>query len=172
MTVVLTKGYSNKQYADIAVQANATRKVLTILENGDVDMALPVVSLEVAKSVKLSEVNAWTKAKITGGFVSLASGAEVTYDSDEETQSTMQTMYAATKSPDFANHPEYQGVIPVRGVARGKAIKDVFYLNATQVQKFVDDLALHIGRCKQEGWAKQALVASAGTVEDLAEIVL
>lgn len=172
MTVVLNKGYTSKQYAAVAVRANAAGEILTILENGDVDMSPKVITLEEAKARKLVAVNAWTKAKIVGGFTSTASGASVTYDSDEATQSTMQTMYAATKSPDFANHPDYQGVIPVRGFAEGSTVKSVFYLTATQVQKFMDDLALHIGKCKQEGWDKQALVEAASTVEDLAEIVL
>lgn len=172
MTVVLQKGYTNKQYADLAVQANAEGKILTITSEGDVEMSVPVISLEEAKARKLAEINAWTKAKIVGGFVSNASGANVTYDSDEETQSTMQTMYVATKSPDFANHPDYQGVIPVRGFAEGSEVKAVFYLSAIQVQKFMDDLALHIGKCKQEGWPKQSLVEAATIIENIDAIIL
>lgn len=160
---------TKEQYTD-CVNHPGERKVdlatLTIIQK-------PItINLEDRKLLKLTEINSWTKAKIIGGFVSTASGASVTYDSDEDTQSTMQTMYVATKSPDFANHPDYQGVIPVRGFADGSTVKTVFYLTATQVQKFMDDLALHIGKCKQAGWAKQALVEKASTVEDLNNIIL
>lgn len=129
-------------------------------------------SLEEVKQIKLSLILAATKEKIVGGFTSNASGSIMTYDSDEETQSTMQTMYAATKSPNFANHPDYQGVIPVRGYAVDSTLKTVVYLTADQVQTFMDDLALHIGKCKQEGWAKQNLVNNATTVTAVAEIVI
>lgn len=172
MTVVLTKGYTSKQYADKAVQANASGQILTILKNGDVDMSLIVVTFEEVKAKKLKEISNWTKRKITGGFVSTATGDSVTFDSDEETQSTMQTMHTATLSPDFATHPAYQGHVPVRGYVEGSTVKTVFHLNAEQVQKFMTDLALHIGTCKQQGWEKQALVASAETVAQVNAIIL
>ncbi|MDD3039751.1 hypothetical protein [Bacteroides sp.] len=172
MSIGLVKGYTAKQYADLAAQANAEGKLLKITETGDVEIVYPTYTLAEKKVFKLKQISQKTKEQIVGGFISTATGGEVTFDSDEATQSTMQTMYAATQSPDFANHPVYQGVIPVRGFAEGSTIKTVFYLNATQVQKFMDDLALHIGKCKQEGWAKQALVEVASTVEELEQIVL
>lgn len=129
-------------------------------------------TFEELKAQKLELVGARTADKITGGFISSCSGEPVQYDSDEATQSTMQTMYAATKSLDFTTHPDYQGVIPVRGYAEGSTIKTVFYLTAPQVQKFMDDLALHIGKCKQAGWEKQALVEAALSKEDLDAIIL
>lgn len=172
MAIVLQKGYTNKQYADMAVLANASGKILTILESGDVDMAARTISLVEAKSAKMADVNSWTKSKIIGGFVSSATGSSVTFDSDEETQSTMQTMYAASKSPNFEAHPVYQGLIPVRGFAEGATEKTIYSLTAAQIQTFMDDLALHIGSCKQAGWEKQALVGQASTIEELNSIEL
>ena len=124
-----------------------------------------------AKSSKLSQIDTWTKTAITGGFTSDATGSSVKFDSDEATQLTMQTMYAASQSLDFATNPTYQGHIPVRGYPEGSTEKTVFNLDATQVQKFMDDLALHIGTCKQHGWELQNATNVATTVDEVTAIV-
>lgn len=135
-------------------------------------IATNINTLNELKAFKLAEVNAWTKNKIIGGFFSNASGEIVKYDSDEDTQTTMNTMYNASKSPDFETNPIYQGLIPVRGFAEGSNVKEKFYLNAAQIQKFMDDLAMHIGTSKQEGWDKQKLLEDATTPEMVENIIL
>ena len=49
-----------------------------------------VPTLAELKEEKIAEVDAWTADKITGGFISECTGEIVRYDSDKDTQLTMQ----------------------------------------------------------------------------------
>lgn len=119
---------------------------------------------------KLREVDAWTANKITGGFVSSASGEPVTYDSDKDTQLTMQGIALNVNTELFAE--KYPTGCPVRGYAQGAEEKTIYMLSAEQVMNWCADLSMHIGTCKQAGWAKQAEVQAATTKEELDTIVL
>nr|DAH52993.1 MAG TPA: protein of unknown function (DUF4376) [Caudoviricetes sp.] len=130
----------------------------------------PEPPLAELKAAKLAEVNAWTAAKITGGFVSNASGAPVTYDSDKDTQLTMQGIALNVNSELFAE--KYPTGCPVRGYPEGSETKQIFMLTPEQVMRWQADLSMHIGTCKQQGWEKQAEVAAAETKEDLDAIAL
>lgn len=110
------------------------------------------------KSELLAAINAQTAAAITGGFVSSASGAPYRYDSDENDQKNITLMQTVSHSPRFADHPVYQGAIPIRAIPEGGAEKETLYLTADQMDLLVEDLALHIGQCKMAGWAAQAEV--------------
>lgn len=127
-----------------------------------------VEPLEYAKQRKLSEVSRWTASNITGGFVSSASGESVRYDSDKETQLTMQGIALNVETPLFAK--KYPNGCPVRGIAEGKNSKEVFWLEPSQVMQWMADLSMHIGRCKQAGWAKQEEVEACKTTEELEAI--
>ena len=129
-----------------------------------------VPSIEEVKESKLQEIDAWTAGKITGGFTSSASGEAVRYDSDVDTQITMQGIALNVNTEQFAE--KYPAGCPVRGVKQGDTEKTVQYLSAEQVLAWCADLSLHIGTCKQEGWAKQAAVAAAQTVVEVQNIVL
>ena len=48
-----------------------------------------VPTIDELKAIKLSEVDAWTERKITGGFISECTGEIVRYDSDKDTQLTV-----------------------------------------------------------------------------------
>lgn len=126
--------------------------------------------LPAAKQQKLAEVSQWTAANITGGFISSASGEPVRYDSDLETQITMQGIALNVNTEQFAE--KYPTGCPVRGVADGQNSKSVFWLNPSQVMKWMADLSIHIGTCKQEGWAKQAEVNACKTIFELNNIEL
>ena len=126
--------------------------------------------LPAAKQAKLAEVNQWTAANITGGFVSSASGEPVRYDSDVDTQLTMQGIALNVGTPLFAG--KYPDGCPVRGVAEGKDSKAVYLLNPQQVMQWMADLSIHIGDCKQAGWKKQAEVEACKTVFELNNIEL
>lgn len=119
---------------------------------------------------KLREVDAWTASKITGGFVSSASGEPVTYDSDKDTQLTMQGIALNVNTELFAE--KYPTGCPVRGYAQGAEEKTIYMLSAEQVMNWCADLSMHIGTCKQAGWAKQAEVQAATTKEELDAISL
>lgn len=128
------------------------------------------VVLAFQKKLKLKEIDKWTASKITGGFVSEASGEKVTYDSDLETQITMQGIALNVNTEQFAE--KYPTGCPVRGVADGQNSKSVFWLNPSQVMKWMADLSMHIGTCKQKGWAKQAEVDACKTIFELDNIEL
>ena len=119
---------------------------------------------------KLREVDAWTANKITGGFVSSVTGEPVTYDSDKDTQLTMQGIALNVNTELFAE--KYPTGCPVRGYAQGSETKSIYMLNPQQVMNRCADLSMHIGTCKQAGWAKQAEVQAATTKEELDAIVL
>ena len=129
-----------------------------------------VPTLEELKIAKLAEIDAWTAAQIIGGFTSSCSGEPVRYDSDKDTQLTMQGIALNVGSEQFAQ--KYPAGCPVRGYAVGQDEKSVFMLTPEQVMLWQADLSAHIGSCKQLGWDKQALVAAAVTKEDLEAIVL
>ena len=129
-----------------------------------------VEPLEYAKQRKLSEVSRWTASNITGGFVSSASGEPVRYDSDKETQLTMQGIALNVETPLFAK--KYPNGCPVRGIAESKNSKEVFWLKPSQVMQWMADLSMHIGNCKQAGWAKQEEVEACKTAAELEKIDL
>lgn len=130
----------------------------------------PEPTFEELQQQKLREVDAWTASKITGGFVSSASGEPVTYDSDKDTQLTMQGIALNVNTELFAE--KYPTGCPVRGYAQGAEEKTIYMLSAEQVMNWCADLSMHIGTCKQAGWAKQAEVQAATTKEKLDAIVL
>lgn len=122
------------------------------------------------KAIKLSEVDAWTERKITGGFISECTGEIVRYDSDKDTQLTMQGIALNVSTERFKN--EYPDGCPVRGYKEGETVKTIQYLNASQVYTWCADLSSHVGACKQQGWSKQAEVAAALSKEELDAITL
>lgn len=130
----------------------------------------PEPTLEELKAIKLSEVDVWTESKITGGFISECTGEIVRYDSDKDTQLTMQGIALNVSTERFAN--EYPLGCPVRGYKEGETEKTIQYLNAAQVYTWCADLSSHIGACKQQGWIKQAQVEAALSKEDLDAIIL
>lgn len=124
--------------------------------------------LEYARRRKLSEVDQWTANKIVGGFISSASGQAVHYDSDKDTQLTMQGIALNVNTPLFEQ--EYPKGCPVRGYLAKDTDKTIFWLTAEQVMQWMADLSMHIGTCKQAGWAKQEEVEACKTTEELEAI--
>lgn len=131
---------------------------------------LPSPSIEFLKNQKLKAVNEWTAKKITGGFTSSASGVPVTYDSDKDTQLTMQGIALNVNTVLFAE--KYPNGCPVRGYAEGATEKSIFMLSSEQILQWCADLSLHIGVCKQAGWQKQSEVNACTTKEELEAIAL
>lgn len=127
-------------------------------------------TLDELKTAKLADIDRWTAEKITGGFTSSCSGEPVQYDSDKDTQLTMQGIALNVGSEQFAQ--KYPTGCPVRGYAAGQDVKSVFMLTPEQVMLWQADLSTHIGDSKQAGWEKQALVAAAVTKGELDAILL
>lgn len=160
------------EYVIKNISSSATPTDLSLNENGDVVFQKDDEELILAfqKKLKLKEIDEWTASKIIGGFVSEASGEKVTYDSDVDTQLTMQGIALNVGTPLFAE--KYPDGCPVRGVAEGKDSKAVYLLNPQQVMQWMADLSMHIGNCKQAGWKKQAEVEACKTVFELNNIEL
>lgn len=159
-----------KQYADVANACNTNQWL--IVDKGECYevVAIPEPTLDELKADKLAKIDNWTAAKITGGFVSNASGEAVTYDSDKDTQLTMQGIALNVNTELFVE--KYPTGCPVRGYAQGAEEKTIYMLSAEQVMNWCADLSMHIGTCKQNGWAKQAEVQAATTKEELNAISL
>lgn len=129
-----------------------------------------VPTIDELKAIKLSEIDAWTESKITGGFISECTGEIVRYDSDKDTQLTIQGIALNVSTERFKN--EYPDGCPVRGYKDGETVKTIQYLNAAQVYRWCADLSSYVGACNQRGWSKQAEVAAALSKEDLDAIIL
>lgn len=132
----------------------------------------PEPTFEELKQQKLMQISAWTKQAITSGFESNVKNEVRVYDSTDEDQATLNAMYNASRSPDFASHPVYNGQIPIRSYLKDKTSADkiIAGYNAVEMQKLVDDQALHIGACKQKGWTLQELVKNTNNKEELEKI--
>lgn len=130
----------------------------------------PEYTFEELKVQKLELVDAWTAQKITSGFVSECSGEPVRYDSDKDTQLTMQGIALNVNTELFAE--KYPNGCPVRGYAAGASEKSVYMLTAEQVMRWQADLSIHIGDCKVAGWQKQAEVNACTTKEELDAVIL
>ena len=158
------------RYTETAIWCNENNA--TIEDEGEYYqvVAIPKPTLDELKADKLVEIDAWTAAKITGGFVSNASGEVVTYDSDKDTQLTMQGIALNVNTELFAE--KYPDGCPVRGYPAGSETKQIYMLTPAQVMQWQADLSIHIGACKQAGWAKQAEVQAATTKEELDAISL
>lgn len=131
-----------------------------------------VPTIDELKAIKLSEVDAWTADKITGGFISQCTGKLVRYDSDKDTQNTvssdLNTIYL---SPEKFNE-NFPNGYPMRGYPENANIKQVYFLTKEQLLQWNVDLGLHRGTCKQNGWIKQAEVNAAQSKEELDAIIL
>lgn len=160
------------EYVIKNISSSATPTDFLLDKNGNVIFPKndEVLVLAFQKKLKLKEIDEWTANRITGGFVSEASGEKVTYDSDLETQITMQGIALNVSTPLFAE--KYPNGCPVRGVAEGAEGKSVYWLTPEQVMQWLADLSLHIGTCKQAGWAKQAEVEACKTVFEVDSVTL
>lgn len=160
------------EYVIKNINSSATPTDFSLDENGNVVFPKDdeAVVLAFQKKLKLKEINDWTASKITGGFTSEASGEKVTYNSDLETQITMQGIALNVNTEQF--NEKYPIGCPVRGYREGEKEKTIQYLSASQVLQWMADLSIHIGTCKQEGWKKQSEVNSATSLFDLNNVIL
>lgn len=157
-------GYDEDLYTEAASWANENNAV--IIDAGDYYEVVPVEepSFQQLKDRKLQAISDWTEKRITGGF----KYNDVTYDSDLDTQITMQGIALNVHTPTFTE--KYPEGCPVRGYDAGSSIKTVHYLSADEVLGFCAALSMHIGQCKQDGWLLQNRVLNAKNKEELAAI--
>lgn len=122
-------------------------------------------SLTELKETKLKAISAWTEKLITSGFIYNG----VKYDSDIDTQITMQGIALNVHTAQFAE--KYPDGCPVRGYDEGSSIKTIHMLSADDVLGFCAALSIHIGESKKLGWTLQQRVAQAKTKDELDAIV-
>ena len=137
-----------------------------ILNWREVEPILP--TLDELKINKRIELDALTGQKITGGFYMQVNDINTKFDSDIETQITMQGIAINANTDDFKI--KYPDGAPVRGIPEGKTKKEVLMLDGPAIIKFCANLSEHIGQCKQRGWELQQAVDIAETAEDLDKI--
>lgn len=164
-TIVEVDNYTPQQN-EILMQSE--RPTIEHIAQADGTWSLPIPDLSDLKQQKLAQIAAWTASAITGGFVSSCSGQSVRYDSDKDTQLTMQGIALNVDSPLFASN--YPNGCPVRGYVGDGTEKTIQMLTAAQVMQWQADLSLHIGAQKQRGWTLQTAVAVATTAEELEQI--
>ena len=125
-------------------------------------------TLDELKIKKRIEVDALTGQKITGGFYMLVNDVNTKFDSDIETQITMQGIAISANTDDFKI--KYPDGAPVRGIPEGKTKKEILMLDGPAIIKFCANLSEHIGQCKQHGWELQQAVDIAENEEMLNNI--
>lgn len=173
MQVWLDKGYQKitVEEQNALVNGGVRRKSDGMI----VDRPSVIIPLQNRINSLLGQIDNYTAGRITGGFIFEVTSTPVTgkamFDSSKEDQMTFSTMFAASQSPDFPNHPVYHGRIPMRGRAVSEMglidnEKTVYYLDAENMLAFESALAEHIGSCKTEGWQLQA-TAKAATAETI-----
>ena len=153
------------EYAAIAIWCNENNATIVDYGTYCVVEALPELALEQLKEHKLQDIASWTEEHITGGF----KYNNVTYDSDIDTQITMQGIALNVHTNEFAE--KYPTGCPVRGYDQNSSEKTIHMLSADEVLEFCAALSIHIGNCKQTGWILQNRVAEATTKEELDQIV-
>ena len=143
-----------------------------------VDRPVKELTLAQKKSSLLSKIDAYSQKQYVSGFAfEVEKDNEETkawFDTTDEDQSNFQTMYAASKSPDFETDPTYQGKIPMRGIPAEtwetikdkstqvqNAVKETYLFDSATMQRFMDDLARNIGTIKVTGWTLQNQVNTA-----------
>lgn len=168
----------NKGYEPITVEEQNALVDGGVRRKSDgkiVDRPPVIVPLSSRIERLLSQIDSYTAEQITGGFIFTVTSTPVTgkamFDSSKEDQMTFSTMFAASQSPDFPDHPIYHGRIPMRGrtVSESGLIDDektVYYLDAENMLAFESALAEHLGACKTKGWELQSK-AKAATEETI-----
>ena len=143
-----------------------------------VDRPVKELTLEQKKSSLLSKIDAYSQKQYVSGFMfNVTEGDEASkahFDSTKEDQQTFSIMYDASKSPDFATDPTYQGKIPMRGIPaetwetvkdkstqEQNAVKETYLFDSATMQRFMDDLARNFGTIKVTGWTLQNQVEKA-----------
>lgn len=172
--VYLAQGYHEISEEDLELYE--TLRYVYDFETGK-PKELPVYepALDELKKAKLIKVDAWTANKITGGLVSDCVGYTVLYDSDRDTQYKLDL--ALSLAAVGVLQEKYPQGFPCRGYKQLEdgsfdTVKTIHLMPAAAVIQWNTEFGEHLKKCTQEGWAKQAEVEAATSVEELESIVL
>lgn len=178
--------YANKDGKTI-IGATSKELLIKLCSNMNItnytisEKPLVPISFEEEKAKLLLKVKRWTRNKITGGFVSTCyNGESILYDTDTDTQITMQFAKNCCDSDRFAE--ELPDGLEVRGYEQVDVDEDgtlvfskdktIYYFSPEQIKTWNEDFALFLRECKKEGWMKQAEVNACTTKEELAKVDL
>ena len=161
----LYKPVQIKDYAEASMWCTENNATIEEKDTYFEIVAIPGPTLQELKEEKLKEISVWTEKLITNGFTYNG----VKYDSDLDTQITMQGIALNVHTAQFAE--KYPDGCPVRGYDEGSSIKTIHMLSADDVLGFCAALSIHIGESKKLGWTLQQRVAQAKTKDELDAIV-
>ncbi len=135
--------------------------------DGTLTITRPVYpdTLDGWKNRRLDELNIYIGNLIVSGFTSSCTGTAVKYDSDKETQLTMQGIALNAQTTEF--NTKYPQGCPVRSYVGDATEKTVQYLTGAQVLAWCADLSIFIGNCKLLGWQKQAEINACTTIDSV-----
>ncbi len=165
--IFIKYSYDSKEYSEVAVWCNENNA--TIEDMGEYYKVVRK-TIDKIKENKLNEIDSWTEKKIIGGFTSTCTGEKILYDSDKETQLTMQGIALAMNNGAFMKN--FPTGCQVRGYPEGGNAKQIYLLTPEQIILWLADLYIHIQTCKELGWEKQIAVNNAKTIDDINNIVL
>jgi hypothetical protein len=139
--------------------------------NGTNFTAPPVPTLSQAQATQLALLQADEAAAEIGGFLSSASGTDMWYDSDSNTQAKFSNLYIDAVGGVMATKVYATGVpvgqVPVRCKplqTSPDSAKTVLYLTSVQVIQLITDLRTMIATAEAHLWTQEAAVYAATTV--------
>ena len=127
-------------------------------------------SLEVLKADKLLFISNTARDAYTNGFTSSATGSALIYDSQEDDQNNIKTLFLISLSSNFATDPLYMGYVTLRAREEAGGEKLKYLHSKEQMEVLVGDLAKHISTIKENVWNLQDKVKAANTKEDLDKV--
>lgn len=158
---VLPDGVIDISEADQSLYA--TGLYVRNMTNGHPRLRTEVETIDDVYKSKLEELDEACAKQYVSGFYSNASGTNLYYDSDEETQTLLSNILNRSKEDDWATLVRYPGVAPagyapVRARPNETSTNDekvVNLLDASQLKKLLDDMDLAFWNTKSKLWSKQ-----------------
>lgn len=146
---------------------------LAWVADGNAPDPAPGIPIDEIKTSKLAALDASAATAYVGGFYSSASGSEMYYDSDTETQTLLANIYQRAKETDWETKVRYPGIAPAgKAPVRARPLstdpdtaKTVQLLDASQLKVLIDDLDAAFFAIKGKLWTLQAQVEAAETVD-------
>ena len=136
-------------------------------DDGEISFVAPKydeLSVEDKRERKLKMIEKWTEQNITSHVVVQYKNAFVAFDTDTETQLTLQSL-TAFSAEDF--NIRFPDGYPVRGEASDEKGKKIFYMGYEQIRNLLQAISKHTILCKQVGWDLQKKTQEATTDKEL-----
>lgn len=136
-------------------------------ETAAIEIEASPSALEIARADKLCFISNTAKDAYTGGFTSAATGITLIYDSQEDDQNNLKTLFIVTLSESFSTDPLYNGFVTIRAKESTNGEKSKYLHTKDQMSVLVLDLAKHISTIKDKVWELQEKTKAATTITEL-----